>query len=90
MKGKPPREFRLLQGGAGYGTGERPYAPGDEFIAFLKRDAESHGFGRVMGPHYVFPVRDGRVGADVTGRLPPGFRDGMTIAEFERALRAVR
>jgi hypothetical protein len=88
IRGQPLRELRLLQEGAGYATREQPYAAGDEFIAFLKRDDKNHAFARTNGPRYIFRVRDGRV--DLAGRSLPGFTDGMSVAEFERALRAVR
>lgn len=88
LQGQPPRDLRLLQEGAGYASAERPYAPGDEFIAFLKRDDKNHAFGRVAGPTYMFRVRNGRV--EFTGRVPAGFNTGMTVAEFDRALRLMR
>jgi hypothetical protein len=87
IKGQPLRELRLLQEGAGYASVERPYAAGDEFIALLKRDDESHAFVRMTGPRYMFRVRNDRV--DLEGRALPGFRNGMTVAEFEKALAAM-
>lgn len=90
MKGPPEaaRDLRLMQEGAGANGQERPYTPGDEFIAFLKRDDRNDAFTRVLGTHYAFRVRNGRVA--IPGRVPAGFATGMTIAEFEKALRGVR
>jgi hypothetical protein len=60
------RGLRLIQEGAGARGQEQPYAPGDEFIAFLKLDPNAAAFTRVIGPHYMFRVRDGSV--DLEGR----------------------
>lgn len=89
LKGQPLSEIRMLQEGAGFSSTERPYAAGDEFIAFLKRDNTNHAFARIAGPLYMLRVRDGRV--HFGGRPPPaGLKEGMTISEFANALRATR
>lgn len=88
VRGQPLRELRLIQEGAGYGMAERPYVPGDEFIAFLKRDDRNHAYQRLAGANYMFPVRDGRV--YLAGRRLQGFTDGMTVPAFLEALERLR
>ena len=65
---------------------ETPYAPGQEFVAFLRWDPAANLFVRMGGPMYMFPVRDGRVEFRRTDA--PGLSDGMPVDEFSRALRA--
>lgn len=88
IRGQPVRELRLIQEGVGYATGESSYVPGDEFIAFLKRDDKNFAYRRLVGAAYMFRVRNGRV--DLSGRKLPGFVDGMTVAEFIKALEGMR
>jgi hypothetical protein len=67
--------------------GERPHAPGEEYVAFLRWDSGVNGFLRYGGPGYMFPVRDGRVEFRRTDA--PGMFDGMAVEEFSLALRAL-
>ena len=83
--GHEPRDIRLMQDGAGNGGAEPVYRPGDEYIAFLKRDSAETGYSRFLGPVYMLRVIDGRV--DLRGRkMPPGFFDGMTVDAFYQIL----
>lgn len=84
--------IRFLQEAAGIAEGSRagmetPYAPGQEFIAFLQWDPAVKRFMRITGPLYMFPVRDGRVEFRRTDA--PGLSDGMAVADFSRALQAL-
>jgi hypothetical protein len=93
-----PREaslttIRFLQEGAGRiaengrAGAEKPYAPGQEYVAFLRWDSATDRFLRVNGPTYMFPIRDNRVQFQRTDGA--GISDGMPIEEFTRALRAL-
>lgn len=81
----------FVQEGAGQLPGRKwpgrrpPYAPGQEFIAFLNFDFASKTFTRFNGPIYLFPVRNGRVEFRRTDA--PGFSDGMSVDAFANALR---
>ena len=85
-------KIRFLQEGAGRVAGEvksgeeTPYAPGQEYVAFLQWDPESIRFLRVNGPIYMFPVHNGRV--EFKREDAPGISDGMTVEDFARAMRA--
>lgn len=87
LKGRPPAQLRLLQEDAGYGQREKPYAAADEFIALLNRDLTNHAFRRLAGPTLIWRVRHGRVEFKRTD--VPGLRDGITVEEFLKALRAI-
>ena len=84
--------IRFLQEGAGRlagevnAGGETPYAPGQEYVAFLHWDPDSTRFRRVNGGIYMFPVRDGRV--EFKRDDAPGISDGLTVEDFARAMRA--
>jgi hypothetical protein len=65
---------------------EKPYAPGQEYIAFLRWDSAAHRFLRIAGPTYTFPIRDGRVEFRRTDA--PGIADGMAVDDFLSALSA--
>jgi hypothetical protein len=67
--------------------GARAYAPGEEFVAFLRWDPAVNAFLALNGSLYMFPVRDGRVEFRPTDA--PGMFDGMTVEEFSLALRAL-
>ena len=87
-----PTSIRFLQDGAGRITGmapsgSKPYAPGEEYIAFLRWDSAARRFVRILGDGYMFPVRGGRVQFSRTDA--PGLSDGMPVEEFGRALRAL-
>lgn len=87
-----PATIRFLQEGAGRNAenvagAEKPYAPGQEYVAFLRWDSASDRFLRFNGPIYMFPIRDGRV--EVRRTDAAGISDGMPIEEFTRALRGL-
>src|SRR5688500_13699323 len=52
-KGLLTRRIQLTQEGAGALSGERPYVAGEEFIAFLRYDADNKIFTRMTGPLYM-------------------------------------
>jgi hypothetical protein len=85
--------IRFLQEGAGRiaengrSGVEKPYAPGQEYVAFLRWDSATNRFLRISGSIYMLPVRDGRVEFRRTDA--PGVSDGMPVEEFSRALRAL-
>lgn len=84
--------IRFFQEGAGRLPGEQrsgtepPYAPGQEYVAFLQWDPESVRFLRVNGHISMFPIRSGRV--EFKRDDAPGISDGMTVEDFARAMRA--
>lgn len=97
LKGTTPdvrsTTIRLLEELAGrrrarpYMTGNRPYARGEEYIAFLVSDPSGSRFHRVNGPLFMFRVRAGRV--EFARTDAPGLSNGMSLEEFSRALRAL-
>lgn len=85
--------IRFLQEGAGRlaenrrADAEKPYALGQQYVAFLRWDSATDRFLRFNGPIYMFPIRDGRVEFRRTDA--PGMSDGMPVEEFVRVLRAL-
>lgn len=85
--------IRFLQEGAGrlaengQAGAEQPYTPGQEYVAFLRWDSTADRFLRINGPIYMFPIRHDRVEFRRTDAV--GISDGMPVAEFTRALRAL-
>jgi hypothetical protein len=79
-----PSTIRFLQEGGLYLREEKPYAPGQEYVALLGWDASSDRFW-TYGPRYMFPIHEGRV--EFLQTDTPGLSDGMRVEDFTRALR---
>jgi hypothetical protein len=68
---------------------EPPYAPGDEYVAFLAWSAGDAKY-RFLRPEYMIPVHDGRlVDAQWESYDTPGLADGITVASFFDVLRTI-
>ena len=64
---------------------ERPYSPGDSFVAFLMRDKDS-SLREFRGEWYMWPVKQGFVVIETPGPLS-GLRSPMPVDEALAALR---
>jgi hypothetical protein len=82
--------IRFLQEGAGRlpgdrrSAGETPYAPGQEYVAFLRWEPHVAGFQRVAGPLFMFSVQNGRVAWPRDDAR--GLTNRMAVQEFMTAL----
>ena len=66
---------------------EAPYAPGDAFVAFLKRNRDET-LGEYRGNAYMWRVKQGFViPVNPVGPLPPGLRSSMPVDEALATLR---
>lgn len=66
---------------------ERPYEPGESFVAFLRRQKDA-SLGEFRGAGYMWPVKQGFVlVANPAGTLPTGLRPTMPVDEALAALR---
>jgi hypothetical protein len=84
--------FRFLQEGAGrwrdiIGEQDKPYRPGDTYVAFLKWDAALKHFIRYAGADAMVKVENGRVSLPKTDI--PGTENGMSVEQFAAKLRAL-
>lgn len=88
----PAPTLRIVQAGAGRVEelqlwGDRPYAVGEEYIAFLQWSEKGGFFYRTDDDGYTLPVRDGRV--EFQRDNVPGLPNGMRVEEFISALRGL-
>jgi hypothetical protein len=66
---------------------ERPYEPGESFVAFLMRHKDA-SLGEFRGAGYMWPVKQGFViPLNPAGSLPPGLGPQMPLDECLTALR---
>ena len=74
-----------FEDGRRFAGARRTYARGEEVIAFLRRAPE--GDLRDMGPHLMFPVKNGTVSG--VSHPEDGLRDGMDVRSFLGVLRGL-
>ena len=88
------RRLRFVQHGAGDWTdgvssvrgGETPFVIGEEYVAFLKWNAELEVFEPMSGSYWMIPVRDRRIAP--RGRRWRGSPDGTPVDSFLDEIRA--
>ena len=86
VRGPTRQIMTVMQAGS---TSERPYAKGEEFIAFLHWYPESGLFGQAFGPGSFYPIRQGKVEWCESSREVPWRSETITVEDFVARLLAL-